>query len=101
MNCDGIPIEPFTHRLIKIADKSRCRIFKISMNCVEFQDRDHVLRRLRENPLGVCLRANLNEFHLNVEKKTSHGGLIQWGRSNRTRIRLGIVKSLNAPLELS
>ena len=98
MNCDGIPIEPFTHRLIKIADRSRCRIFKISMNCVEFQDRDHVLRRLRENPLGVCLRANLNE---NLEKKTSHGGLIQWGRSNRTRIRLGIVKSLNAPLELS
>ena len=98
MNCDGIPIEPFTHRLIKIADRSRCRIFKISMNCVEFQDRDHVLRRLRENPLGVCLRANLNE---NLEKKTSHGGLIQWGRSNRTRIRPGTVKSLNAPLELS
>ena len=30
-----------------------------------------------------------------------HGGLSQWGRSNRPRIRLGSVKSLNAPWELS
>ena len=30
-----------------------------------------------------------------------HGGLSQWGRSNRPRIRPGTVKSLNAPWELS
>ena len=30
-----------------------------------------------------------------------HGGLSQWGRSNRPRIRPGTLKSLNAPLELS
>ena len=30
-----------------------------------------------------------------------HGGLSQWGRSNRPRIRPGTVKSLNAPCELS
>ena len=30
-----------------------------------------------------------------------HGGLSQWGRSNRPRIRPGTVKSLNAPRELS
>ena len=29
-----------------------------------------------------------------------HGGLSQWGLSNRPRIRLGTVKSLNAPWEL-
>ena len=28
-----------------------------------------------------------------------HGGLSQWGRSNRPRIRPGTVKSLNAPWE--
>ena len=30
-----------------------------------------------------------------------HGGLSQWGRSNRPRIRPGTVKSLNVPWELS
>ena len=30
-----------------------------------------------------------------------HGGLSQWGRSNRPRIRWGTVKSLNAPWKLS
>ena len=30
-----------------------------------------------------------------------HGGLSQWGWSNRPRIRPGTVKSLNAPWELS
>ena len=30
-----------------------------------------------------------------------HGGLSQWGRSNRPRIRPGTVKTLNAPWELS
>ena len=30
-----------------------------------------------------------------------HGGLSQWGRSNRPRIRPGAIKSLNAPWELS
>ena len=30
-----------------------------------------------------------------------HGGLSQWGRSNRPRIRPGTVKSLNAPWELA
>ena len=30
-----------------------------------------------------------------------HGGLSQWGRSNRPRIGPGTVKSLNAPWELS
>ena len=32
---------------------------------------------------------------------SGHGGLSQWGRSNRPRIRSGTVKSLNAPWELS
>ena len=31
----------------------------------------------------------------------THGGLSQWGQLNRPRIRPGIVKSLNAPWELS
>ena len=35
------------------------------------------------------------------EASTRHGGLSQWGRSNRPRIRPGTVKSLNAPWELS
>ena len=30
-----------------------------------------------------------------------HGGLSQWDRSNRLRIRSGTVKSLHAPRELS
>ena len=30
-----------------------------------------------------------------------HGGLSHWGRSNRSRIRPGTVKSLNAPWDLS
>ena len=29
------------------------------------------------------------------------GGLSRWGQSNRPRIRLGTVKSLNAPWKLS
>ena len=33
--------------------------------------------------------------------QAAHGGLSQWGRSNRPRIRLGTVKSLNALWELS
>ena len=32
---------------------------------------------------------------------SGHGGVSQWGRSNRPRIRPGTVKSLNAPWELS
>jgi len=36
-----------------------------------------------------------NDFNL------IHGGLSQWCRSNRPRIRPGTVKSLNAPWELS
>ena len=34
-------------------------------------------------------------------KLIPHGGLSQWGRSNRPRIRPGTVKSLNAPWEWS
>ena len=35
-----------------------------------------------------------------VAPASPHGGLSQWGRSNRPRIRPGTVKSLNAPWEL-
>ena len=38
---------------------------------------------------------------INRWKNIYHGGLSQWGRSNRPRIRPGSVKSLNAPWELS
>ena len=36
-----------------------------------------------------------------ISNQLFHGGLSQWCRSNRPRIRPGTVKSLNAPWELS
>ena len=40
-------------------------------------------------------------FFISFHVLSRHGGLSQWGRSNRPRIRSGTLKSLNAPLELS
>ena len=58
---------------------------------------------LDSNPhLLVSLQMIFFKVLLNMGVSLSmHGGLSQWGRSNRPRIRPGTVKSLNAPWELS
>ena len=61
-----------------------------------------------------CIGKNKNEIffknfknlhfysnHNVLKNSRYHGGLSEWGRSNRPRIRPGTVKSLNAPRGLS
>ena len=71
------------HRLIKITDTTLdvvisgfgCNSFTFTLRQkprgVSRRQREPVLRRLRETPLGVCLRVIMNEFHPELVNTTS------------------------------
>ena len=73
----NILLETSDHGLIKITDKTLDIIFsRFGWNSFTRQrwitrQREHVLCRLRETPLGFCLRVSVNEFHPNLEKTIS------------------------------